>query len=101
MLLLSLSEGAGSGVVEVVSSTKAKGLEVSGSRKESDFSSFYQNFNLCVLTNPICFLWRIISFQAFPMLFSDFQSQAHLQVSIIVFIFELFISINGLYTCLK
>ncbi len=55
MLLLSLSEGAGSGVVEVVSPTKAVGLEVSGSRKESDFSCFYQDFNLCGLTSPICF----------------------------------------------
>ncbi len=44
MLLLSLSEGAGSGVVEVVSSTKAERLEVSRSRKESDFSFFLPGF---------------------------------------------------------
>lgn len=37
MLLLSLSEGAGSRMVEVVSPTKAEGLEVSEGRKESDF----------------------------------------------------------------
>lgn len=74
MLLLSLSEGAGSGVVEVVSPTKAEGLEVSGSRKESDFSCFYQDFNLCGLTSPICFHLRIFLLLAFPMLFPAFQS---------------------------
>lgn len=62
MLLLSLSEGAGSGVVEVVSPTKAEGPEVSGSRKESDFSCSYQDFNP---TCPICFHRGIISFLAF------------------------------------
>lgn len=55
MLLLSLSKGAGSRVVEVVSPNKAEGLEVSGSRKKSDFSCFYQDFNLCGLTCPIRF----------------------------------------------
>ena len=68
MLLLSLSEGAGSGVVEVVSPTKAEGLEVSGSRKGSDFSCFYQHFKLCELSSPIRFHWRISCLLAFPML---------------------------------
>lgn len=74
MLLLSLSEGAGSGVVEMVSPTKAEGLEVSGSRKESDFSCFYQVFNLSWLTIPICIHWRIFALLAFPMLPLTFQS---------------------------
>lgn len=69
MLLLSLSEGAGSGVVEVVSPTKAEGLEVCGSRKESDFSCFYQDFKLRGLTRPIRFHWRIFSHLVFVMLF--------------------------------
>lgn len=46
MLLLSLSKRAGSGVLEVVSPTKAEGLKVSAGRKKSDFSCFDQNFNL-------------------------------------------------------
>lgn len=74
MLLLSLSEGAGSGVVEVVSPTKAEGLEVSGSRKGGDFSCCYQGFKLCELASPIPFHWRIFSLQAFPRLFPAFQS---------------------------
>lgn len=73
MLLLSLSEGTGSGVVEVVSPTKAEGLEVSGRKKESDFSFFYQDFNLCKLTCPIHLYWRIISFLVLSMLFPAFQ----------------------------
>lgn len=40
MLLLSLSERAGRGVVELVSPTKAERLEVSGRRTEIHFSSF-------------------------------------------------------------
>lgn len=74
MLLLSLSEGAGSGVVEVVSPTKAEGLEVSGSRKGGDFSCCYKGFKLCELARPIPFHWRIFSLQAFPMLYPAFQS---------------------------
>lgn len=54
MLLLSLSGEAGSEVVEVVSPTKAEGLEVPGIRKESDFSCSYQGFKLCGLRSPIC-----------------------------------------------
>lgn len=77
MLLLSLSEGAGGGVVEVVSPTKAEGLEVSGSRRESDFSCFYQDFNLCGLWLPICFHWEIISLPALPLLFPAVQPLEH------------------------
>lgn len=57
MLLLSLSKGAGSRVVEVVSPTKAEGLEVSEGRQESDFSRFYQDFKFCGLTFVVPFVF--------------------------------------------
>lgn len=89
MLLLSLSEGAGSRVVEVVSPTKAEGLEVPGNRKESDFSCFYQDFKLCGLTSPICFRWRMFSLQAFAILFQVLSIlSAHVKGCMVLVIFN-------------
>jgi len=53
MLLLSLLGGAGSEVVALASPTKAEGLQVSGSGRESDFSFFHLHFCLFMLTTPI------------------------------------------------
>lgn len=66
MLLLSLSEGAGSGMVEVVSPTKAEGLEVPGNRKESDFSCFYQDSSSVVSLVPFAFAGGCFLFKLFP-----------------------------------
>lgn len=87
MLLPSLSEGAGSGAVEVVSPTKAEGLEVSGSRKESNFSCFYQDFNLLWAHLSHSFSLDDFSFQAFPMTFPAFHSLEHLKGSMLLLIF--------------
>lgn len=74
MLLPSLSGEAGSEVVEVVSPTKAEGLEVPGNRKESDFSCSYQGSKLCGLSSPICFSLEDIFSPTFPLLFPIFSN---------------------------